>query len=143
VELSLGVADMTQPMLTMSVTVNQKDLDRIEKRLDKWQGKPLAMRMDKAERAGMNLYVAPLKAAAAAHNLTGATQRGMKVRALRKRRQQQEVAAYKAGSSTRHRHFAVVGTSRGVEADPYVDRIQTALEPRVVAFIEQQVMRLE
>jgi hypothetical protein len=96
--------------------------------------------MAKAEQAGMGLYIGALKAAAAVHNLTGATQRGYAVRRLRKRAG--EVVAYKASSNTRYRHFAIVGTSRGVRPDPYVDRVREALEPAVTNFIDEQVRRL-
>ena len=64
----------------------------------------------------MRLFVAPLRAAAARHNATGATQRGYAVRKLRKKNKT-EMGACKVGSNTRYRHFAIVGTQvqdRGV-----------------------------
>lgn len=124
----------------VQVTVNQKDINRITKRLDKWQGRELADRMAKAEQAGLGLYVGPLRARASAHNLTGATRSSIKVRKLRKR--PGEVAAYKVGPGTWYRHFAIVGTSKGVRADPYVDQVREALEPQVTAFIDEQIRRL-
>lgn len=131
---------MPAPPVSINVTVNPRDIARIEKRLDKWQGKPLAMRMEKAEQGGMGLYVAPLRARAGAHNLTGRTQRSIRVSKLRKKAG--EVAAFKVGPTTRWRHFAIAGTRRGVEADPYVDAVHRQLEPRVTAFIDEQVRRL-
>jgi hypothetical protein len=128
------------PAYQIHVMVNQRDLDRIDKRLEKWQGKPLETRMAKAEQAGMALYIGPLKSRAASHNLTGATQRGYAVRKLRKRAG--EVVAYKVSSNTRYRHFAIVGTSRGVKPDPYVDQVHRVLEPAVTKFIDEQVRRL-
>jgi len=123
------------------LTVNQKDIDRISKRLDKWQGKPLEVRMQKAERAGMALYVGPLKSRAGAHVLTGKTRSGYAVRTLRRR--PNEKAAFKVSSNTRQRHFAIVGTSRGVRADPYVEEVQRQFEPQVLRFIDEQIRRLE
>ncbi len=133
---------MAVPPITMSVTINQRDIDRIEKRLDKWQGKELALRMEKATRAGMNIYVGPLKGRASAHNRTGKTQSSIKVRPLKKRYQDAEVGAFKVGPTTRYRPFAIAGTSRGIQADPYVEEIQRELESRVSAFIDEQVRRL-
>lgn len=131
---------MPQPPISIAVTVNQRDIDRITKRLDKWQGKPLAVRMEKAIQAGLKLYVAPLRQQASRHNKTGATQRGYGVRKLR--RKPGEVVAYKVGSRTWYKHFAIAGTSRGVAADPYVDRVHRGLEPQVTRFIDEQIGRL-
>ena len=36
------------PPISVQVTVDQRDIDRITRRLDKWQGKPLETRMAKA-----------------------------------------------------------------------------------------------
>ena len=126
--------------VSISVTVNQRDIDRLTKRLDKWQGKPLETRMAKAEQAGLGLFVGPLRARAARHNFTGQTTRSIKVSRLRKRAG--EAAAYKVGPTSRQRPFAIVGTSRGVRADPYVDEVRVALEPTVSRFIDEQVRRL-
>jgi len=128
------------PAVAISVTVNPRDVARLTKRLDKWQGKPLAERMAKAEQAGLGLYVGALRLRAARHNLTGQTQRSIKVTKLRKR--VGEAAAYKVGPTSRQRPFAIVGSSRGVQADPYVDEVYRALEPAVTAFIDEQVRRL-
>lgn len=131
---------MSALSVDVNVTVNPKDIARITKRLQKWQGKPLAQRMDKAIQAGLKLYVAPLRVRAAKHHRTGKTQAGYNVRKLRKR--PQEVAAYKVSSNTWYKHFAIVGTSRGVNADPYVTQVRDSLEPAVTAFINEQVTRL-
>lgn len=128
------------PPVSISVTVNPRDIARIEKRLAKWQGKPLATRMDKAIQAGMKLYLPALRLRAARHNRTGKTAAGYNVRKLSRR--PIEVAAYKVSSNTWYKHFAIVGTSRGVPADPYVDQVRETLEPTVTAFIDEQVRRL-
>ncbi len=127
--------------VSLSVEVNAADLQKVARRLDKWQGAPLAVRTQKAEQAGMKLFVSPLKARAAKHNLTGATQRGYGVRKLRKKNSA-ELGAYKASSTTWYKHFAIVGTKRGIRPDPYVDAVRTLYGPRVVGFVEQQIRRL-
>jgi hypothetical protein len=127
--------------MTLSAEVNEKDLARVAKRLDKWQGKPLEVRTQKAEQAGMKLFISPLKSRAARHNLTGKTQYGYAVRKLRKKNYT-ELGAYKAGSNTWYRHFAIVGTRRGVRPDLYVDAVRESFGVRVVAFIREQITRL-
>src|SRR5688500_19352580 len=87
---------MPPPGVAISVTVNPRDIARISKRLDKWQGKPLEERIAKAIQGGLGLYVGPLKARAAIHNRTGATMGSIKVRKLKKRTG--EIAAYKVRS---------------------------------------------
>lgn len=126
--------------VSVSVQVNPRDIARVTKRLDKWQGRPLEERMAKAQQAALSLFVGPLRARAAAHNLTGATTRSIKVTKLRKR--PGEAAAYKVGPTSRHRPFAIVGTSRGVKPDLYVDQVREALEPAVLGFMDAQVRRL-
>ncbi len=127
--------------LSIDIAINPADLARATKKLDQWQGAPLKIRTQKAQQAGMKLYIAPLKAQAARHNLTGKTQRGYGVRKLRQRNYT-ELGAYKASSNTWWKHFAIVGTSQGVQPDPYVDRVRTAMTPAVVGFIETQIRRL-
>lgn len=131
---------MPGPSVAINLAVNPRDIARITKRLDKWQGKPLATRMAKAIQSGLTLYVGPLRARAAAHVLTGGTVRSIRVKALRKR--PGEVAAYKVGPTTWYGHFAIVGTSRGVSPDPYVDQVREQFERPVTAFIDEQIRRL-
>lgn len=124
----------------LDVKIDPKDIAKAVKLLDKYQGAPLAVRTDKASKAGMKLFVNPAKAQAARHNLTGATQRGYNVRKLKKRTR--EVSAYKVDSNTRYRHFAIVGTRTGIKPDPYLDRVKGALAPQVRKFISEQITRL-
>jgi hypothetical protein len=125
----------------LAVTVNQRDIDRINKRLDKWQGAPLAKRLEVAQRGALGILVAPLRGRAGAHVLSGKTQRGISVRKLR-RRSGEATPGYKVGSNTRVRHFAVVGTTRGVEPDPYFDEIERQYDGQISAFIDATVRRL-
>lgn len=128
---------MTQPAL--SVEVNQKDIDRVLKRLDKWQGAPLAKRMEKAVAGGLALLVSPIRFGAQRHRVTGATSASVKVKKLRKK--PGEVFAYKVGVNTWYGHFPIGGTSQGVEADPYVDAAFDSGRDRVQSFIDEQIVR--
>jgi hypothetical protein len=127
--------------LTLTAEVNAKDLARVQKRLDKWQGAPLKVRTQKVQQGAMKLFIAPLRAEAARHNDTGATQKGYGVRKLRQKNYT-ELGAYKVSSNTWYKHFAIVGTKRGIQRDPYVDRVREKYHARIVAFIRQQIFRL-
>src|SRR5688500_3817930 len=122
---------MPPPSVAISVQVTIPP--RLIKRLDNWQGAPLVKRTDKSIQAGLKLYGAALRMRAMAHNQTGKTSRGYAVRKLRKR--PGEVAAYKVGSNTWYKHFAL-------KADPYVDQVREQLEQPVTAFISEQIRRL-
>ncbi len=127
--------------LTLDITINQQDLARVTKKLDQWKGAPLKIRTQKAQQAGMKLFISPLRGQAARHNLTGKTQRGYAVRKLRQKNYT-ELGAYKASSNTWYKHFAIVGTSQGVRPDHYVAQVRDTLAPAVVGFIETQIRRL-
>lgn len=127
-------------MIKLSLTVNPRDIKRITTRLDKWQGAPLAKRMDKALGEGMKLLINPIRSGAARHKITGATGRSVRVKKLR--RKPGEVGAYKVGVNSWYGHFPITGTSRGVEADPYVDAALEANEGQVMSFIDEQIRRL-
>jgi hypothetical protein len=132
---------MAQPPITLSVDIDARDIARATKRLDRFQGAPLKVRTQKAEQAGMKLFLGPLKARAARHNASGETQRTYSVTKLRPRNYT-ELGAYKASSKTWYKHFAIVGTNRGIARDPYVDEVRLRYGPKVVAFIREQIMRL-
>lgn len=131
----------------IDVTVNRRDLDRLDKQLSKWQGQPLAKRLDKALAAGARIFQAAIKRTAP--RLTGGLQRSTKVRRIRARTDQ--VAAYQVmpdkrvpdkGSSALLTALLVYGTKRGVEATPFVDTAVDATKATVSNFIEYQVKRL-
>lgn len=128
------------PPVSVTVTVSQKDIDRITKRLDKWQGAPLQKRMEKAVQGGLALLVNPIRSGAGRHRITGKTAASVRVRKLRKI--SDEIFAYKVGPTTRYAHFVIAGTSRGVEADPYVDEALNANEATVMSFIDEQVKKV-
>lgn len=144
-------------LVAISVTVNPKDIARISKRLSKWQGKPLAERMDKAILNGLKLYINPLRAASpgpgkefAPKDATGNLRASIGVRRLKKRAG--EAAAYAVGPRQNkpykghHRHLVIRGhlTASGTmtRAQPFVDEVQQALEGQVSTFISEQITRL-
>lgn len=155
---------MTLPV-AISVTVNPRDIARIEKRLAKWQGKPLADRLDKSIRAGLTLMVRPIRAAAPQpgrerppKDARGTLAASVQVWKLKKR--PGEVAAYAVGprggrSKTLrvapHRSLVISGhrmvTHDGrevgfVTGQPFVDQAAGPMEAPVMAFINEQVRRL-
>lgn len=124
----------------VDVTIDPKALARANKRLDKWKGAPLKVRTQKVEQAAGKLYIPALRAQAARHHRTGATERGYAVRKTPLRRR--EIAAYRVISNTWYKHFAIVGTSRGVEPDRYVEYVGQRLHTPVVKFIKTNIKRL-
>lgn len=135
------------PPVGMAVTINPKDIARVQKRLEKWQGAPLEKRMDKAVRAGLSLLIKPIRAGALRHKSTGNTARSVGVKKLRKKPGEMN-ASYKVGiKAVRPRqawygHFPITGTSRGVMADPYVEAAWDDHREQVSAFIDEQVRKL-
>jgi hypothetical protein len=130
---------------SFSVTINSADVARVEKRLNKWEGKELATRTEKAMQAGAALLVGPIRAGAAHHRITGNTERSVGVRRLHKR--SGENAAYKVGVKVTNKlawyaHFVIVGTKRGIVGDGYVDRAYEELGGEVTDFIDTQIIRL-
>ena len=157
---------MPEPLV--SITVDPRDIARVKKRLDKWQGAPLAARLTRAIQGGLALLVRPLRAAAP--RKTGLLQRKIRTSSLRKRFG--EVAAYKVGSTAPHAHLVIQGTREhslagragkgpysvfpdnevrrnaylihpGARANPFVDEVRAAHEAQVFAFINEQVRRLD
>lgn len=125
--------------VTLTVTISDAEMKRVTGLLDKWKGKPLALLMSRIERAALSLTLAPTKARAGRHNLTGETQRGYLVRKVPTRAN--ENASWKMDSNTPQRAYVVAGT-RYIPADPYIDEVRAALEPQMVSFIDEQVTRL-
>jgi hypothetical protein len=127
------------PPVSVSVSVNPKDIARITKRLDKYQGVELAKRMDKAIAGGLALLVGPIRSGAARHTITGATAKSVKVKKLRKRAG--EMVAHKVGVSTWYGHFPIAGPYN-TQGDPYVDRAAAQHGEQVQHFINEQITRL-
>lgn len=128
---------MARPVL--SVTITPGDIERATALLDKWQGAPLAKRVQKSIQAGLKLLLGPIKGGARRHHVTGATEASVKVRLLKKR--SGEVAAYKVGIGTWYGHFPIAGVY-GNPGDGYVDRSVKTYSGQVTKFIDDQITRL-
>lgn len=123
----------------IAIEVSQKDIARVTKRLDNWTGTNLRRRAERVAYGAMSLFVSPLRAQAARHNRTGATQRSIKTKKLRKR--PGEAAAWRVGPTTWYKHFVITGTNRGIIADPYVDEVREALTGEVLSFYDEQIRK--
>jgi hypothetical protein len=130
----------TQPPVTLSIEVNQRDIDRISKNLAKWEKAPLEKRMEKAVQGGAKLLVNPIRAAAAPRSRTGLTVRRVRVKKLKKR--PGEATAYVVGSGSPYYARARIGGPYGAPPDNYVMQAFGTNEERVVSFISEQIKKL-
>ena len=121
-----------------NIHVDQRDVDRVVRRLDKMQGAPLHKAIQKAVTAGAALLVTPIRGAAPVK--TGALRRKVGARTVKKK--QGEVAAAYAGTRIYYGQWVQDGTSRGVDGNPFVANVTRSLEPHINQFIEEQVKRL-
>jgi hypothetical protein len=125
--------------VSVAVTVNPKDIARVTKRLDKWQGAQLAKRVEKAIQGGLSLFVPRIRAGARGHHVTGKTERSVRVNKLRKRTG--EIVAYKVGPNEWYSHFPISGPY-SAPGDPYVEQAEQELGGEVMSFIDDQITRL-
>lgn len=130
---------MATPPVQLSIEVNQRDIDRIVKRIDKSIGKPLEKRMDVAVKGGVTLLVNPIRAGAAPRSRTGLTVRRVRVKKVRKR--PGEATAYVVGSASPFYARARIGGPYKSPPDNYVMRAWEANESRVVGFITEQIAK--
>lgn len=144
------MANKTLPSGAVQLTVNQADIDRIVKRLDKWKDRPLQERERKAIQGALSLLVGPIRAQTP--EITRRLWSSVKVRKLRSRGvtvgglSAGEVAAYAAGPTARYRHLVIRGhrivtrggrdTGRRSRKDPFVDRAVDPLEGQLRSFID-------
>ena len=150
------MANQTLPAGAVQLTVNQADIDRIVKRIDKLKGEPLAKRERAAISGAVRMLVTPIRS-----QTPERTRRlwwSVKVRALRKRSWQAgplsgtELAAYAVGPTAPYRHLVIRGhrivtpggrdTGRRSRKDPFVDRAVDPLEGQVRSFIDAQMKAL-
>ena len=95
----------------ISVTVNPKDIARINRTLDKYQGTTLHKRMDRAAWGAAGLAVGPMRAAAPRSGTpghSGTFAKTVKRRALRRRFG--EIAAYETGPQSPLNYIVTRGT---------------------------------
>lgn len=138
---------MPRPPVAVWVDFDRRDITRFNKRLDKWQGKPLETRLRKAVEAGARLLVNPIRAQAPSR--TGELRRSVKPSRTLKSRDgwiSVKVGATKRvpykGRTALLSAFLIHGTKRGVESNPFVDRAVQPLMGSVQSYIDVQVRRL-
>ena len=124
--------------LQFNVHIDQRDVARVTRRLDKMHGAPFQKVIQKAVVAGAALLVTPIRAAAPVK--TGKLRARVGARALKKK--SGEAAAAYAGTRIYYGAWVQDGTSRGVHANPFVEQVTRALEPAVNGYINEQVKRL-
>lgn len=124
--------------LQFNVHIDQRDVDRVTRRLDKMQGSSLKRAAQKAVVAGAALLVSPIRAAAPAK--TGRLRRRVGARSVKIR--PGEIAAAYAGTRIYYGAWVQDGTSRGIEPNQFVRNVTRTLEPAVESYIAEQVKRL-
>lgn len=136
-------------MLDIKVEVSQRDIARVDKRLEKFQGKPLAERTLKALSGGASLLVGPIRqlAPVSPSGQTGkyAHPSGnlrRKVRTRKLRNQPGEIAAYYAGPAVYYGLFVNKGT-RYQQANPFVERATAQVRDQVNAYVSEKITSLK
>lgn len=136
----------------ISVTVDQKAIDRQLKMLAKYEKRTLQVRAQKAYLAGARLMVAPVRGQIQSYGLiqTRRFQRSVKARNARLRRD--EMAAASAGPTDNKRHLLIRGhrivtrggrdTFRRTRPAPVVDAAYKAVGNEARRFINEQVLAL-
>jgi hypothetical protein len=100
------------PQITITIT----GLDQVQAKLDRHHGPQLDRALGKATIAAARTLVGPMRAAAPVRS--GALRRSIK--ATRATRRDKPGAI--VGPRVWYRHFPILGTNRGVKANPFVTR---------------------
>lgn len=156
---------------TVSVSVDQKELDRAMRRLARYEGRPLQRRAEQAYIEGARLLRSPMRAAAPV-GPTGNLRKSVSAR--KNRRRPGEIAAATVGTRfkvARHRHLVVAGTKPhpltgvrrqsafarfpdgevrrfagfshpGSRANPFVEEVANARADNVRSWINERVLDL-
>lgn len=131
--------------VSVDVTIDPRDLARVTRRLEQWQGQPLMVRMSKVMAAAARLMVKGLQV------FTPHRTGGLRASERTRRFVSQGSVGYRIwptkrvpdkGRSDLLAALLVHGTKRGVSPDPFVDEAQRAFEPQLVGFIAEQIRRL-
>lgn len=128
------------------VEFDKRDLARFNKRLDKWQGKPLETRLRKAVEAGARLLVNPIKAHAPRR--TGGLRSSTKPSKSIKSRDGWITVRVGPTKRVPDKNRTALLTAllvygaNGAEPNPFIDAAVKPLEPAVQQFIDTQVRRL-
>ena len=107
--------------MALQITVRTEGLDKLQLKLDRYHGPQLDKALQKASLTAARSLVTPMRAASPAR--TGAMRKSIKAR--RSPRQHRPGAV--VGPTVWYRHFPIVGTSRGVRANPFVTRTAAAM----------------
>ena len=135
-------------LVELGVKIDPRSLARVTRTLDRYQGKPLAERMDRAVRGGASLLAGPIRAQAP-KGRTGGLKASVKVQ---RRGKSYNRVGYAVGPTKRvpDRQKSALLTAilvygskkRGIERNPFVDRAAAPLLDRVVKFVDEQITRL-
>ncbi len=136
----------------LRVTVDQRALERALKRLDKYQGRLLHQRAQKAYLEGARLMVRPIQAHITAAGLVKTQRFRRSVKARRPRLQGNEMAVASVGPVDAKRHLLIRGhrivtrggrdTGRHTQPRPVVDEAFSDVGERVKSFINEQVTNI-
>lgn len=134
----------------LRVTIDQRALERALKRLDKYQGRLLHQRAQKAYLEGARLMVRPIQAHITSAGLVRSGNFRRKVRAQKVRLRGNEMAAATVGPRSPHRHLLIRGhrivtrggrdTGNRTQPYPVVDDAFRDVGERVKDFINQRVL---
>lgn len=130
----------------ISVTVDQRALDRADKRLERYQGRYLHERARRVYLEAARLGVRPIQAWAPVKS--GALRRSVRARNVRTRAG--EMAAATVGPRAPHRHLVIQGhrivtrggrdTGKRSRANPFVDAAFEAYGEQAQRFIRDRVL---
>lgn len=136
----------------ITVSVDQKAIDRQLKMLAKYDKRPLATRAQKAYLAGARLMVAPIRGQIQGYGLIKTKRFYGSVKARTSRLQFGEMAAASVGPKDAKRHLLIRGhrivtrggrdTGRRTKAYPVVDNAFKSVGEHVKDFINEQVLAL-
>lgn len=137
--------------ISVKVSVDQRELDRAVKRLERYAGRPLHERARRAYLETARLGVRPIRAASP--RVSGSLRASVRARSLTgPRLRPGEMAAASVGPRKPHRHLVTQGhrivtrggrdTGRRSRADPFVDRAFEQYGERARAFAESRTLDL-
>lgn len=141
------------PWLSVSAKMDLREYARAEKRLARYEGRPLAERARRAAVEGARLGVRPIRSSGRFKNRTGNLRASVSARAVRLR--DGEMAAASVGPRGRkggHKHLIADGhrivtrsgqdTGRRTRPDPFVESAFKDYGPRAQQLITAQVIAL-
>ena len=132
------------------ITVDERALERAIKRLDKYQGRALSQRAQKAYLEGARLMVRPIQGQISAAGLVQTRRFLRSVKARKPRLRGNEMAVASVGPVDAKRHLLIRGhrivtpggryTGRRTQPNPVVDDAFKDVGDEVKSFINQRVL---